>query len=266
MKHVYGYARASTLEQEDTLEVQLAQLKREWEYRWKEKGYLWAGCYTDAGISGNTPLRQRPLGVKMCALLQPGDVVIFTKLDRGFRNVRDLLNVMEWFDLRQVGAVIMDCAVDTKTAAGRMFITILGAFAEFERARIAERVREAAERRRQKGRPISGKPPYGYRYNGKPGKKYFVRDDYVRSVGAQIVDWVDRGWSIDNVYIHMLTLRMKTRKGKEWSRGAIQRAYIGEVQLRRQEAEIAEKTGLTPDSPESSVTPGESANGEPRSE
>jgi site-specific DNA recombinase len=150
------------------------------------------------------------------------------------------------------------------TAAGMLFLTILGSFAEFERARTSERMLETYARRKKHGRPV-GRAPYGFRLAGRFGQRRFVPDPKTREVGAKIVEWIDRGWSADAVYFHLLETRQRTAKGKEWSRGAIQRAYRGEVQLRRREAAEAakKKTVLTPDSPDTTVSPGQSDPSQP---
>jgi DNA invertase Pin-like site-specific DNA recombinase len=59
-------------------------------------------------------------------------------------------------------------AIDTSTAAGQMLLEILAAVASFESARIGERVSSVTAARAESGK-AHGRPPYGYRQNGKKG-------------------------------------------------------------------------------------------------
>src|SRR3990172_4009327 len=65
--------------------------------------------------------------------------VIFWKLDRLARNLRDLLDICDGLEALEVGIVSIQEAIDTGTAAGRMIRSFLGAVAEFEREVITER-------------------------------------------------------------------------------------------------------------------------------
>jgi putative DNA-invertase from lambdoid prophage Rac len=232
----YGYARGSTGEQIDTLKIQQEVVEREYLHRFKDKGWAWGGVFTDQGVSGSICFASRPEGFKCNLALEKGDVLIISKLDRGFRNAGDFLNVMKDLARREVALVMLDMNLDTSTPMGRCMASILAVFAEFERDRMRERLAESVKRRRVEGRPISGQAPYGFRIVGPRGDKRFITDVITRNVGAHIVHWVDDlGMSFEKVYIHMIHERIKTRWQKEWSKGAIERAYFSERKLRRKE-------------------------------
>ncbi len=75
--------------------------------------------------------------------MQSGDLVIFTKLDRAFRNTRNALNVLH--ELKGCGISVHFIDLDgdvTGNGIGAIVFTILSAFATFERERIAYRIRE----------------------------------------------------------------------------------------------------------------------------
>lgn len=79
----------------------------------------------------------------MLDTLRPGDVLVVWKLDRLSRSLKDLLLLLERLDAQQVGFRSLTEHIDTTTPAGRMLLQILGAVAEFERAMVRERTREA---------------------------------------------------------------------------------------------------------------------------
>jgi DNA invertase Pin-like site-specific DNA recombinase len=134
---IVGYARVSTREQ--CLNGQLSELQD-------------AGCarvYSEkaSGARGDrTELR------KVVDRLQPGDVLVVTRLDRLARSTRDVLNVLD--SVKQAGAgfrSLKDAWADTTTPHGQLMLTILGGLAEFERTLIRSRTGEGRERAKARG-------------------------------------------------------------------------------------------------------------------
>jgi len=231
---VYGYCRASPSEEGLVLDAQRASIELEYEVHF-ESTYAWGGWFVDRGVKGGQPLRQRPEGHKLSLALDAGDVVLFTKLDRGFRNVRDALDTIRAWQARGVAVVLLDLAAGSGEAVGETELQLLAAVTEFERGRMSGRVKDCGAERRREGRPVFGKHPYGLKTAGKRGKKRLVPDPYTRRIGAKIVEWHSQGWSFDAIYIHLLTNRIKTRSGSDWSEGAIKRAYYGELRVQQEE-------------------------------
>src|SRR5262247_1288795 len=92
-------------------------------------------------------------------VLQPGDVLMVTRLDRLARSTRDLLNTLHALGERQIGfKSLADAWCDTTTAHGRLLLTLLAGIAEFERELI--RARTGDGRKRAKARGVRfGRPP-----------------------------------------------------------------------------------------------------------
>ena len=92
------------------------------------------------------------------------DVVVCWRLDRLGRNLRHLIVTLENLTALGVGFVSLGEGIDATTPAGRLQMAVLGAIAQFERERIAERVRAGLAHARAKGtrlgrprlRPIPG--------------------------------------------------------------------------------------------------------------
>ena len=100
----------------------------------------------------------RPELHRMLDQLRPGDVVVVTRLDRLSRSLKDLLTLLERIEAAGAGFRAVTEAVDTTTPAGRMLASMIGAFAEYERAIIRERTREGVAEARRQGR-TGGRPP-----------------------------------------------------------------------------------------------------------
>lgn len=161
--NVYGYARVSTKTQADdglSLDAQERQIR----------GYAMihglelAELFVERAVSGGKPLDKRPEGRRLIASVKPGDIIVCPKLDRMFRSASDALAVSDALQKRQVSLHLIDLGGDvTGNGIGKMFFTIVAAFAEFERDRIAERVSDVKRTEREKGRFLGGTRPFGYR-------------------------------------------------------------------------------------------------------
>ena len=111
--------------------------------------------YTETASGGRW---DRPELHRMLDQLRPGDVVVVTRLDRLSRSLKDLLAIIERIEAVEAGFRSIAEAVDTTTPAGRMLASMIGAFAEYERAIIRERTREGVAEARRQGR-TGGRPP-----------------------------------------------------------------------------------------------------------
>lgn len=144
---IYGYARTSTAHQRITGQVE--QLK---EYGvdkvYKEK------------ISGVTAERKQLTA--LMDVIQAGDKIVITKLDRLFRSTKHMLETVDRLNDMGVGLVVLNMGgdtVDTSTAMGKLMITMISGFAEFERELMLERqkvgIEQAKKRGAYKGRPVT---------------------------------------------------------------------------------------------------------------
>jgi DNA invertase Pin-like site-specific DNA recombinase len=161
---VYGYARVSTQTQAREGESLEAQRRQVTSYAASKGLELYpADVFVEAGVSGSTEFQDRPEGSKLFAVLQSGDMVIFPKLDRAFRNTRNALNVLHMLKGRNVHVHFIDLGGDvTGNGVGAIVFTILSAFATFERERIAARIREVKQVKKAQGKFTGGKRAFGY--------------------------------------------------------------------------------------------------------
>ncbi len=131
------YVRVSTDHQ--SVENQVRELRQVAERR----GWLVAELYRDAGISGAKGRDQRP---GLDALLKDAsrrrfDVVMAWAIDRLGRSLVDLLGTIQHLEAVGVDLYLDQQAIDTTTPAGKLLFQMTGAFAEFERSMIRQRVR-----------------------------------------------------------------------------------------------------------------------------
>ena len=133
----YGYARVSTNGQD--LGSQEAEL-------------LAAGCAKVFKEKVSGAKTDRAELAKLIRRLEPGDVVIVTRLDRLARSTRDLLNVLATVGEHEAGfRSLKDTWADTTTPHGRLMLTVLGGLAEFERELIRARTGDGRKRAKARG-------------------------------------------------------------------------------------------------------------------
>ena len=146
------YARVSTVDQQP--ENQLAELRRYVAARgWQVTEYV------DHGVSGSRESRPALDRMLKDARRRRVDVVVCWRLDRLGRSLRHLVMTLSELEQIGVGFVSINEGIDFGTAAGRLQMHILAAIAEFERARIVERVRAGLARARAQGKKL-GRRPY----------------------------------------------------------------------------------------------------------
>lgn len=168
MKRVFLYIRVSTEEQAVhglSIEAQTAALE-EWA---RANGHKVVGTYIDAGISARKPATKRPELQRLLADAQAGkgELIVFTKLDRWFRNIAEYYKVQEVLERCHVDWRTIHEDYDTSTASGRLKINIMLSVAQDEADRTGERIKFVHESKVQKGEVISGKVPLGYKIENK---------------------------------------------------------------------------------------------------
>jgi DNA invertase Pin-like site-specific DNA recombinase len=114
------------------------------------------GRYFGSGERG----QDRPAALRrLLAGINPGDVVMVTRLDRLARSTRDLLNTLAAITGKKAGFKSLgDTWADTTTSQGRLMLTVLGGLAEFERDLIRARTGEGRERAKARGVKMGRKP------------------------------------------------------------------------------------------------------------
>ncbi len=139
---VYGYARVSTADQ--NLDRQLDALRK--------YGIDKLYCEKMSGTKKN-----RPELDKMLAELSEGDTVVIESLSRLGRSVKNLSELMELYNAKNIRLVSLKETIDTTSPTGRLLYTILSSLAQFERDILVERTTEGLKAARARGR-VGGRP------------------------------------------------------------------------------------------------------------
>lgn len=149
MGEMIGYARVSSTGQK--LEVQIAALRG--------AGVADEHLYSEKATGTKRDGRQA-LEDLLTRGIRKGDTLVVTRLDRLARSSRDLHNIAHTLTTKGVGLRVLEQAIDTTTAEGRMFFTMLSAVAEFETEIRKSRQREGIDAALAKGdaSPFKGRP------------------------------------------------------------------------------------------------------------
>lgn len=193
------YIRVSTEEQAlygSSLQAQEAELTR----FAQENNMKVVKVYRDEGVSGSKPAMKRPGMSELLEDIQADkiDMVLFTKLDRWFRNVKEYFRMQDILDKHKVEWKTTLEQYDTTSANGRMAITMFLAIAQAERERTAERVRFVLNEKRKKKELAfgGGTRPLGYKAERIDGILRLVKDPETEPIVQDFWDHVRKYHSV----------------------------------------------------------------------
>jgi DNA invertase Pin-like site-specific DNA recombinase len=219
MPIVYAYGRASTGRQTITEDAQRSVCEEYIKRALVPEGYTYGGWLYDSATSGTKPMFERDEGRKVWALVQPGDKIVWAKLDRAFRSVIDAAQTMQLLNRKDVSFNSLDLGLDTGSPIGRCVFTILTAFAELEVEFVRQRTREALRSKKAAGLPYGRCTPIGWRKVGKRSRGYFLPDSEERVQCDRIAALRQSGKSLDDIVEEM---RLVTRpRGCVWNRNTV---------------------------------------------
>lgn len=222
MPTVYCYGRASTSKQTLTESHQRSVCEEYVKRVLLPEGYTYGGWLYDTATSGSKPMFERDEGRKLWVLVQPGDKIVWAKLDRAFRSVVDAAQTMRLLTNKEVSFNSLDIGLDTSTAIGRCVFTILTAFAELELEFIRQRTRDGLQAKMKSGKPHGRHAPIGWKKIGKGRASYYLPDEHERSQVDMMLSLRRQGWSLERLTLHMRT-HVRTN-GYRWNINSITRA------------------------------------------
>ncbi len=206
----FGYARGSLSRQTLTIEAQTAAIIA----FAAAKGLPVPQIFVDSGEGGPPPFAGRPASSKLLEILRPGDHIIVTRVDRGFRNLADFLH---WFDSwLQTGIrlYVVDFggnSIDPATPIGKLLFQVLALLAEWEHGQIVERHKAINAHFRSQGLTVNGfnGVKIGFRpVKNTKGKGFFiVPDPRARKIMGQVYDWWQDGQTHDAIRQHLRAIK-----------------------------------------------------------
>ncbi len=145
----YGYARVSTAGQAADGNSLTDQQRKLWE----------AGCSQVVCEAYTGTKMERPVFTDLLEQLTEGDTLVVTKLDRLARTAVQGVQTVETLMKRGINVHILNMGLVENTPVGRLMLTMLFAFAEFERDVIVERTQEGKAIAKKKAGFREGRPP-----------------------------------------------------------------------------------------------------------
>lgn len=225
------YVRVSTEEQAlrgFSIEAQIDALK---EYCEKH-GIKIVDIYADEGISGAKPPLKRPALKRLLEDVEAGkiDVILFTKLDRWFRSVKEYFKVQEILEDNKVDWDAIQESYDTSSANGQMAITIFLAVAQNERDRTAERIKVVLEHKRKNKEACFGGQAIPFGYAKEPdenGVMRLVKDPKTKKACQEFWDILIKSNNLNKAIRHMTNAYGINKDWKSWSRMTQSDFYCG---------------------------------------
>jgi DNA invertase Pin-like site-specific DNA recombinase len=188
--------------------------------------------YKDEGISGAKPPLKRPALHRLIEDVQAGkiDIILFTRLDRWFRSVKEYFKVQEILDKHGVQWKAIRENYDTTTANGQMAITIFLAVAQNERDKGAERVKAVLKSKRKNKEACFGGPfkPMGYmKQEDENGVMRLVKDPEEEQMTQEFWNILVKHNNLAKAIRHMNEQYGVTKDTKTWMRIARSPFYCG---------------------------------------
>ncbi|CAO5682076.1 MAG: DNA-invertase hin [Holosporales bacterium] len=156
-----GYARVSTKHQRESLDQQIASLKK-------------AGCteiFSEI-ISGANA--KRPELTKLLLHIKQDDTLVIASIDRLGRSLKDLIDIITDLKSRSIYFKTIKEQMDTSTPTGMLMFNMMGSIAEFERSLINRRIYDGVQRAKEQGK-------YKGRRHSVEEK---IRKDYVKMMNS----------------------------------------------------------------------------------
>lgn len=231
IRRVGLYGRVSTEEQAIrgfSIDAQVDALK---EYCTKNNMKI-VDIYLDEGISGAKPPLKRPALKRLLEDVESGkiDMILFTKLDRWFRSVKEYFKVQDVLDNNKVEWKTIQEDYDTTTANGQMAITIFLAVAQNERDRTAERIKVVLDHKRKNKEACFGgrATPFGYtKEKDKDGKSRLIKDPETQQAVQEFWDILLKSNNLNKAIRHMTNEYGINKDWKSWKRMTQSDFYCG---------------------------------------
>jgi len=191
--------------------------------------------YSDEGISGKN-IVDRPAINRLIDDIESGKVnnVLVFKVDRLTRSTRNLLELVELFEEYDCAFNSLTESIDTATPSGRMFLKIIGIFAEFERENLVSRLKLGFERKAKEGYTLANKN-VSYGYDRAKGQKVQTISPSESKIVREIFTmFLDKNASMTQIAKALNNMKIPTKNNANWQPSTIKQVltnptYIGKV-------------------------------------
>jgi len=192
--------------------------------------------YSDEGISGKN-IVDRPAINRLIRDIENGKVnnVLVFRVDRLTRSTKNLIELVELFEEYDCAFNSLTESIDTDTPSGRMFLKIIGIFAEFERENLVSRLKLGFERKVKEGYTLASRS-VSYGYIRKTGNKIQEIDAEEAKIVKEIFTmYLDENKSFNQIAKNLNSRKIPTKyNGTRWEITTIKSlltnpTYIGKV-------------------------------------
>ena len=146
-KRVVIYARTSLGKEKQSCDRQVAELKE----IVKNNNWELVDEYVDEGYSRTTSTRPELDRMMKDAFVRKFEMVITLELSRLGASLKHMIEVVDKFKEKKIQLFIVNQQIDTSSATGYMFFSIMTSIANYERELISERVKSGLENAKRKG-------------------------------------------------------------------------------------------------------------------
>jgi DNA invertase Pin-like site-specific DNA recombinase len=215
MTKAVGYIRVST-EKQATGGMSLAAQRAQLEAYASLYEIELVGIEEDAGASAKS-LHRDGLA-RALERLESGETnaLLISKLDRLTRSVVDLNTLIKDYFMGGTGLSLLSVNehIDTRSAGGRMILSVITVIGEWERASASERTSASLQAKKRRGEYTGGPVPYGFRL-GDDGV-HLEANAPERHIILEAKKRRLRGWSLRRVGRSLTADGLYTRNGKPW--------------------------------------------------
>ena len=191
--------------------------------------------YSDEGISGKN-IVDRPAINRLIDDIKNGKVnnVLVFKVDRLTRNTKNLIELVELFEEYGCTFNSLTESIDTDTPSGRMFLKIIGIFAEFERENLVTRLKLGLERKVKEGFTLASRSlSYGY-IRKKGNRIQEIQPEEAKIVSEIFSLYINENSTMNGIATLLNKRKIKSKMGSAWTATVIKGiltnpTYIGKV-------------------------------------
>lgn len=242
------YARVSTQrqEKEETIQSQLEVLRS----FAKENGHTIVREYIDDGWSGDILARPELDKLRDDAPKKLWEAVLIYDPDRLARRYSFQELVLD--ELKELGLQVLFVTIPpVKTDEDKILNGVRGLFAEYERLKIAERMRRGKLHKAREGHVVTSQAPFGYTYIPKQGDKdgYYKVNEQEAEIVKMVFNWVGvQGLTVRQVIkrLHEMGVRPKRSERGVWNTSTLttllrREDYVGRAFYNRSLAVVPER-------------------------
>lgn len=211
-----GYVRVSTKDQAINGTSLISQNEFIEQYA-KMNGLVLESILSDEGVSASSTKRPAFNAIMQLVKEKKTSAIIVYSISRFARNTRQLLEAVDIMKKNNIRFVSCKESIDTSTAIGQFFLTLVGSLAELESSQTGERIKDVKKNNKSSNRTYSA-PIYGFDNNKKD--HILVVNDEMKTVKTILELYKEKksfGW----IATKLNTENIPTKNAGKWHRSTV---------------------------------------------